>query len=66
MIRTGQTIYIEVVIKGITVVEVFREISVEIALEEVVLGGRSDNRYDLLLLFFNKRSAIYMGNLNTS
>ena len=67
MIRTGQTIYMEVVVEEITIVEVSGEISIEITLEEAVSGV-----VDLIINIiyyhcsFNKRSVIYMGNLNVS
>ena len=65
--RTGQTIYIEVVAEEITVVEVSKETSIEIALEEVV-----SRVVDLIINIIyhhrslNKRSIIYMGNLDIS
>jgi len=67
MTRTRQTIYIEVVVKGITVVEVSKETSIEIALEEVV-SGVVDLIIDTIYYYYslNKRSAIYIGNLDTS
>ena len=67
IIRTGQTIYIKVVAEEITVVEVSRETSVEITLEEVV--SRVVNLIiDIIYYYYslNKRSAIYMGNLDIS
>jgi hypothetical protein len=54
------------VVEGITVVEVSKETSVEIALEEVVFRV-----VDLIIdtiyyyRFLNKRSAIYIENLDT-
>ena len=57
----------EVVAEEITVVEVSGEISVETALEEAVSGV-----VDLIIniiyyyCFFNKKSAIYMGNLDAN
>ena len=57
----------EVVAEEITVVEVFRETSMEIALEEAV-----SRVVDLIIdtiyhhRSLNKRSAIYIGNLNAS
>ena len=64
--RTRQTVYIEVMAEEITVIEVFGETFVEITLEEAVSGvvdliiNISYYHYSL-----NKRSIIYMGNLNT-
>ena len=66
MTRTGQTVYIEVVAEEITVVELSRETSVEIISKEAVSGV-----VDLIINIsyhhhsLNKRSAIYMGNLDT-
>ena len=57
----------EVVAEEITVVEVSREISVEIALEEVV--SKIVNLIIDIIYYYhslNKRSAIYIGNLNIS
>ena len=57
----------EVVAEEITVIEVSGETSVKTALEEVVSGV-----VDLIIntiyyhCFLNKRSTIYIGNLNTS
>ena len=57
----------EVVAEEITVVEVFGEISMEITLKEAVSGV-----VDLIIniiyyyYFLNKRSTIYIGNLNIS
>ena len=64
--RTRQTVYIEVVAEGITVVEVSKETSVETALEEVV-SRVVDLIIDIIYYYYslNKRSAIYMGNLDT-
>ena len=57
----------EVVVEEITVVEVPRETSVEIALEEAV-SRVVDLIIDTIYYYcsFNKRSAIYIGNLDTS
>ena len=67
MTRTRQTKYTEVVAEGITVVEVSGETSVEIALEEAV-SRVVDLIIDTIYYYcsFNKRSAIYIGNLDTS
>ena len=56
----------EVVVEEITVVEVFGETLVEIALEEVV-SGVVDLIIDTIYYYrsLNKRSAIYIGNLDT-
>ena len=57
----------EVIAEEITVIEVSRETSIEIVLEEAV-----SRVVDLIINTIyhhhslNKRSAIYMGNLNTS
>ena len=67
MTRTGQTIYIKVVAEEITIVEVFGETSVEITSEEAVSGV-----VDLIIntiyyhYSFDKRSAIYIGNLDAN
>ena len=67
MTRIRQTIYIEVVAEEITVVEVSRETSVKTALEKAV-SGIVDLIIDIIYYYYslNKRSAIYMGNLDTS
>ena len=65
MTRTRQTVHIKVVAEEITIVEVSGEISMEITLKEAVSGV-----VDLIINIIyhhcslNKRSAIYMGNLN--
>ena len=67
MTRTRQTVYIEVMAEEITVVELSRETSVEIISKEAVSGV-----VDLIINIsyyhcsLDKRSAIYMGNLNVS
>jgi len=55
------------VVEGITVVEVSKETSIEIALEEVV-SRVVDLIIDIIYYYrsFNKRSTIYIGNLDTS
>ena len=65
MTRTGQTVHMEVVAEEITVVEVFRETSVETALEEVVFGV-VNLIIDIIYYhcFLDKRSIIYVGNLD--
>ena len=67
MIRTGQTVYIEVVAKEINIVEVSGETSMEIALKEAV-SKVVDLIINIIYYHYslNKRSAIYMGNLNAS
>ena len=57
----------EVVAEEITVVEVSGETSVEIALEEAV-SGVVDLIIDIIYYycFFDKRSVIYVGNLDVS
>ena len=67
MTRTGQTIHMEVVAKEITIVEVSGETSVEIALEEVV-SKVVDLIIDIIYYYhsLNKRSLIYIGNLDIS
>ena len=67
MTRTRQTIYMEVVAKKITVVEVSREISIKIALKEAV--SRVVDLIINIIYYYcslNKRSTIYIENLNTS
>ena len=67
MTKTRQTIHIEVVVEEITIVEVSGETSIEITLEEAVSGV-----IDLIIniiyyhCFLNKRSVIYVGNLDVS
>ena len=63
--RTGQTVHIEVVAEEITIVEVSRETSIKTASEEAVskivnLIIDTINHHHS----FNKRSAIYIGNLD--
>ena len=67
MTRTGQTIYMEVVAEELTIIEVSGEISAKIALDEAVFGV-VDLIIDIIYYhyFFNKRSAIYIGNLDAS
>ena len=67
MTRTGQTVYIEVVAEEITKIEVSGEIFIKIALEEAV-SKIVDLIIDIIYYycFFNKRSAIYIGNLDVS
>ena len=67
MTRTGQTIHIEVVAEEITVVEIFRETSMETTLEEAV-SGVVDLIINIIYYYYslNKRSAIYVGNLDIS
>jgi hypothetical protein len=67
MTRTRQTVYIEVIAEEITVVKVFRETSIETALEEVV--SRVVNLIIDIIHYYHsldKRSAIYVGSLDTS
>ena len=67
MTRTGQTVYIEVVAEEITIVEVSGETSIKITSKEAVSGV-----VDLIINIIyhhcslNKRSAIYMGNLDVN
>ena len=65
--RTGQTIHIEVIAKEITIVEVSRETSIKITLKKAVFGV-VDLIIDIIYHYYslNKRSIIYMGNLNIS
>jgi aspartyl-tRNA synthetase len=65
MTRTRQTIYIEVVAKEITIVEVSRETPMETASEEAV-SEIVDLIIDIIYHYhsLNKRSTIYIGNLN--
>ena len=65
MIKTGQTIYIKVVAEEITVVKVSRKTSMEIALKKAVSGVV--NLITNIIYYycsFDKRSIIYIGNLN--
>ena len=65
MIRTGQTVHIEVVAEEITVVEVSGETSVEIALEKAV--SKVVNLIIDIIYYhhsLDKRSTIYIGNLD--
>ena len=57
----------EVVVEEITVVEVSRETSMEIALEEAV-SGVVDLIINIIYYYYslNKKSVIYIGNLNAS
>ena len=65
MTRTGQTVYIEVVAEKTTVVKVFRETFIEIALKEAV-SRVVDLIIDIIHYYrsFNKRSVIYIKNLD--
>ena len=65
--RTGQTIHMEVVAEEITVVKVSRETSIKITLKKTV-SGVVDLIINIIYYhhFFNKRSTIYVGNLDTS
>jgi hypothetical protein len=65
MTRTGQTIYIEVVVEEITTVKVSRETFIETALEEAV-SKIVDLIIDIIhyYCFLNKRSTIYIKNLD--
>ena len=67
MTRTGQTIYIKVVAEEITVVEVSRETFMKIALKEAV-SGVIDLIINIIYYHYslNKRSVIYMGNLDVN
>jgi hypothetical protein len=66
MTRTGQTVYMKVTVEEITTVKVSRETFMEIALEEAV-SKVVDLIIDIIYHhhFLNKRSAIYIGNLDT-
>ena len=67
MTRTGQTVYIKVVAEEITVVEVSKETFIKIVLEEAV-SKVVDLIINIIYYYhsLNKRSTIYMGNLNIS
>ena len=67
MIRTGQTVHMEVVAEEITVVEVFRETFMEITSEEAV-SGVVNLIIDIIYYYrsLDKRSTIYVGNLDVS
>ena len=67
MTRTGQTVHMEVIAEETTVVKVSGETSVDIVLEEAVskvVNPIIDIIYHYRSL--NKRSAIYIGNLDAS
>jgi hypothetical protein len=67
MTRTRQTVYIKVVTKEITIIELSRETFIEITLKEAV-----SKVVDLIINIsyyyhsLNKRSAIYIGNLDAN
>jgi hypothetical protein len=67
MTRTRQTVYIEVVAEEITIIKISREISMETALEEAV-SKIVDLIIDIIYYHcsLDKRSAIYIGNLDIS
>ena len=67
MTRTGQTIYMEVVVEEITIIKVFRKFSMETALEEAVFKI-VDLIINIIYYYhpFDKRSAIYIGNLDAN
>ena len=68
MTKTRQTIHMEVVVEEITIIKVFGETSIKIALKEAV-SGVVDLTIDIIYYYYyslNKRSAIYMGNLDIS
>ena len=67
MTRTGQTIYMEVVAEEITVVEVSGETFIKTALKEAVFRV-VDLIINIIYYHYslNKRSAIYVGNLDIS
>jgi 3-keto-L-gulonate-6-phosphate decarboxylase len=67
MTRTGQTVYIEAAAEEITAVKVSRKTSIETASEEAV--SKIVNIIIDMIYYhhsLNKRSAIYIGNLNAS
>jgi hypothetical protein len=65
MTRTGQIVHMEVVVEEITTVKVSGETSIETASEEAVFRV-VDLIIDIIYYHYslNKRSAIYIGNLN--
>ena len=65
--RTGQTVHMEVVAEEITVVEVSRETFIKITSKEAV-SRVVDLIIDIIYYYrsLNKRSAIYMGNLDAN
>ena len=67
MIRTGQTVYIEVVVEEITIVKVSGETFMEIALKKAV-SKVIDLIIDIIYYHhsLNKRSIIYIGNLDVN
>jgi hypothetical protein len=67
MTRTGQTVYMEVITEGITAVKVSGKTSIKTSLEEAV--SKVINLIINMTHYhrsLNKRSAIYMGNLDAS
>ena len=67
MTRTGQIVYIEVVIEEITIVKVSGETSIKTVLEEAV-SKVVDLIIDIIYYYcsLNKRSTIYIKSLNIS
>jgi hypothetical protein len=67
MIRTRETIYIEVIVEEITIVKISGETFIEIALKKAVFRV-VDLIIDIVYYHrsFNKRSTIYMGSLNAN
>ena len=67
MTRTGQTVHIEVVAEEITIVKVSGETFIKITLKEAV-SGVVDLIIDIIYYHhsLNKRSTIYIGNLDIS
>ena len=65
MTKTRQTIHMEVVVEEITIIKGFGETSIKIALKEAV-SGVVDLIIDIIYYYysFNKRSTIYIGNLD--
>ena len=67
MTRTRQTIYTEVVVEEITIVEVSRKTSIETALDKTV-SRVVDLIINIIYYYYslNKRSTIYIENLDIS
>ena len=65
MIRTGQTVHVEVIVEEITIVKVSGETSIKTASEEAV-SGVIDLIIDTIYYHhsLDKRSTIYTGNLD--
>ena len=65
--RTGQTVYIKVIAEEITIIEISREIFIKIISKKAV-SKVVDLIIDIIYYHhsLNKRSTIYVGNLNAN